>query len=87
METNAVDGGKAMKGKRIAVLALAAAMTVSLLVLPAGAVSFTDMEGHWAREDVEYLAGLGVINGTRPPDDRLRSAPLLLPYHRRVGCG
>ena len=32
-----------MKGKRIAVLALAAAMTVSLLVLPAGAVSFTDI--------------------------------------------
>lgn len=53
-----------MKGKRIAVLALAAALTMSLLVLPAGAVNFTDMKGHWAREDVEYLAGLGVINGT-----------------------
>ena len=67
-----------MKGKRIAVLALAAAMTVSLLVLPAGAVSFTDMEGHWAREDVEYLAGLGVINGT--------SATTFSPSRQMTAC-
>lgn len=78
METNAVDGGKAMKGKRIAVLALAAALTVSLLVLPAGAVSFTDMQGHWAREDVEYLAGLGVINGT--------SATTFSPTRQMTAC-
>nr|WP_317325571.1 S-layer homology domain-containing protein [uncultured Flavonifractor sp.] len=53
-----------MKGKRIAILGLTTALAVSLLAVPAGAVSFEDMQGHWAREDVEYLAGLGVINGT-----------------------
>lgn len=53
-----------MKGKRIAILGLTTALAVSLLAVPAGAVSFEDMRGHWAREDVEYLAGLGVINGT-----------------------
>ena len=45
-----------MKGKRVLSLALAALMTLSLLVVPAAAVSFTDMTNHWAKDDVEYLA-------------------------------
>ena len=64
METYAADGGKCMKGKRFAALLLAVVLTMSLLVVPAGAVSFTDMQGHWAQEDVEYLAGLGIVKGT-----------------------
>ena len=44
-----------MKGKRVLSLALAALMTLSLLVVPAAAVSFTDMTNHWAKDDVEYL--------------------------------
>ena len=45
-----------MKGKRVLSLALAALMTLSLLVVPAAAVSFTDMTNHWAKADVEYLS-------------------------------
>ena len=53
-----------MKGKRVLSLALAALMTLSLLVVPAAAVSFTDMTNHWAKDDVEYLATQGVVKGT-----------------------
>lgn len=67
-----------MKGKRVLSLALAALMTLSLLVVPAAAVSFTDMTNHWAKDDVEYLATQGVVKGdqrhhlcSRPEDDRL----------------
>ena len=62
-----------MKGKRLAALALAVVMAFSLLTVPAGAVSFTDMVGHWARADVEHLATEGIVNGTSAttfsPDD------------------
>ena len=67
-----------MKGKRIAALGLTVALTLSLLVLPAGAVSFTDMRGHWAQEDVEYLAGLGIVNGT--------SATTFSPARQMTAC-
>lgn len=67
-----------MKGKRWIALAMALVMTLSLLTVSAGAVSFTDMVGHWAKEDVEALATAGVVNGTSahhvlagPEDDRL----------------
>lgn len=56
-----------MKGKRVLSLALAALMTLSLLVVPAAAVSFTDMTNHWAKDDVEYLATQGVVKGTSAP--------------------
>ena len=56
-----------MKGKRVLSLALAALMTLSLLVVPAAAVSFTDMTNHWAKDDVEYLATQGVVRGPAPP--------------------
>ena len=65
-----------MKGKRVLSLALAALMTLSLLVVPAAAVSFTDMTNHWAKDDVEYLATQGVVKGTSAttfaPDRRCR---------------
>ena len=56
-----------MKGKRWIALAMALVMTLSLLTVSAGAVSFTDMVGHWAKEDVEALATAGVVNGTSAP--------------------
>lgn len=56
-----------MKGKRVLSLALAALMTLSLLVVPAAAVSFTDMTNHWAKDDVEYLAPRGWSRGPAPP--------------------
>lgn len=78
-----------MKGKRIAILGLTAALAVSLLAVPAGAVSFEDMRGHWAREDVEYLAGLGVINGTGPtafsPARQMTACEALLFCSRTTG--
>lgn len=56
-----------MKGKRVLSLALAALMTLSLLVVPAAAVSFTDMTNHWAKDDVEYLATQRWSRGPTPP--------------------
>ena len=64
-----------MKGKRVLSLALAALMTLSLLVVPAAAVSFTDMTNHWAKDDVEYLATPG--GWSRGP-----APPPLLPIRR-----
>ena len=49
-----------MKGKRVLSLALSALLALSLWTVPAAAAGFSDMEGHWAREDVEHLAAQGV---------------------------
>ena len=89
METYAADGGKCMKGKRFAALLLAVVLTMSLLVVPAGAVSFTDMQGHWAQEDVEYLAGLGIVKGTTAttfaPAQKMTACEALLFCSRATG--
>lgn len=53
-----------MKGKRFVAWVLTAALAVSLLTVSAAAVTFSDMTNHWAREDVEYLANQGVVQGT-----------------------
>ena len=78
-----------MKGKRSAAFALALIMTLSLLVLPASAVSFTDMTAHWAREDVEYLAGQGIVKGvsgtTFAPDQAMTACEALLFCSRTTG--
>ena len=78
-----------MKGNRAAALVLALILSLSLLVLPAGAVSFTDMTNHWAREDVEYLAGLGIVKGlsatTFGPDRKMTACEALLFCSRATG--
>lgn len=78
-----------MKAKRFAALWLALILTLSLLAVPAGAVSFTDMQNHWAREDVEYLAGLGVVKGTSDttfsPDQKMTACEALLFCSRATG--
>ena len=53
-----------MKGTRWIARGLALLLALPVLTVSAGAVSFSDMAGHWAREDVEYLAGAGLVNGT-----------------------
>lgn len=53
-----------MKGKRFVAWVLTAALAASLLTVSAAAVTFSDMTNHWAREDVEYLATQGVVQGT-----------------------
>ena len=65
-----------MKGKRVLSLALAALMTLSLLVVPAAAVSFTDMTNHWAKDDVEY---------TFAPDQKMTACEALLFCSRATG--
>ena len=78
-----------MKGKRVLSLALAALMTLSLLVVPAAAVSFTDMTNHWAKDDVEYLATQGVVKGTSAttfaPDQKMTACEALLFCSRATG--
>lgn len=78
-----------MKAKRFAALWLALILTLSLLAVPAGAVSFADMQNHWAREDVEYLAGLGVVKGTSDttfsPDQKMTACEALLFCSRATG--
>ncbi len=89
METKAFDGGNDMKAKRFAALWLALFVMLSLLVVPAGAVSFTDMQGHWAQEDVEYLAGLGIVKGTTSttfaPAQKMTACEALLFCSRTTG--
>ena len=78
-----------MKAKRFAALCLSLVLTLSLLTVPAGAVSFTDMQGHWAQEDVEYLAGLGIVKGTSSttfsPAQKMTACEALLFCSRTTG--
>ena len=78
-----------MRAKRLAALCLALVLTLSLLVVPAGAVSFSDMAGHWARDDVEYLAGLGIVKGTSDttfsPSRKMTACEALLFCSRTTG--
>lgn len=78
-----------MKAKRLAALALTVLMMLSLLTLPAAAVSFTDMTDHWAKEDVEYLATQGIVNGTSSttfsPDRKMTACEALLFCSRATG--
>ena len=53
-----------MKGKRWLARGLVLLLVLPMLTVSAWAVSFSDMEGHWGREDVEYLASYGIVNGT-----------------------
>ncbi len=67
-----------MKGKRFLALLLSLILALPLAAVPAGAVGFTDMVGHWAREDVEALAAEGIVNGT--------SATTFSPSRRMTAC-
>ena len=64
---------------------LAAALTLSMMVgtaAPASAAVFTDLSGHWARTDVEYLAAQGLVSGyndgTFKPDAAMSAVEALL---------
>ena len=78
-----------MKGKRLAAMMLTLVMTLSLLATSASAVSFTDMTNHWAKEDVEYLANLGVVKGlsdtTFAPNQKMTACEALLFCSRTTG--
>ena len=67
----------------------ALALVLMLTLLPVQAVSFSDMTGHWAKSDVEELAGKGIINGyadgTFLPDAKMSAAEALLFCARVTG--
>lgn len=67
-----------MKGKKLAALGLGLAMTLSLLTVPAGAVTFTDISSHWAKSYIEDMAAKGMVKGyednTYRPDKTLSVA-------------
>ena len=73
-----MEGFQEMKGNRLLAFFLSLALAASLLAVPAGAVGFTDMVNHWAREDVEALAAEGIVNGT--------SATTFSPSRRMTAC-
>lgn len=78
-----------MKGTRLTAAVLALALTGSLLTAPAAAASFSDLDGHWAQSDVEYLAGEGIIqgynDGTFKPDAVMSAVEALLFCARVTG--
>lgn len=78
-----------MKGKRLTATIMALALTASLLTAPAAAASFSDLKGHWAQSDVEYLAGQGIIqgynDGTFKPDAVMSAVEALLFCARVTG--
>lgn len=67
-----------MKGKKLAALGLGLAMTLSLLTVPAGAVTFTDISSHWAKSYIEDMVAEGMVKGyednTYRPDKTLSVA-------------
>lgn len=78
-----------MKVKRFAALILALAAALSLAAAPAGAVTFSDLAGHWSRADVEDVAGRGLVkgytDGTFKPDNRMTCCEALLFCSRAAG--
>lgn len=52
-----------MKRNRLAALGLTMALTLGLAVVPASAVSFTDISGHWAKPYIEDMAARGLVKG------------------------
>lgn len=78
-----------MKGTRWLSAALALTMTVSLSAAPAAAATFTDLNGHWAKADVEYLSSLGLVSGyndgTFKPDAAMSAVEALLFCARVTG--
>lgn len=51
--------------KRFTCWLLTVALTVSLLALPASAVEFSDIQGHWAQTSMEQVAQWGLFSGNQ----------------------
>lgn len=49
--------------KRMTAWLLSAALSASLLAMPASAVTLTDIQGHWAQTSVEQVAQWGLFSG------------------------
>ena len=78
-----------MKGKRLLAAALALTLAGSMLTAPASAATFTDLNGHWAQADVEYLSSQGLASGysdgTFKPDAAMSTVEALLFCSRVTG--
>lgn len=75
--------------KRLGALALTAALTLSLSVLPAHAATFSDTEGHWSQDVVEDLyekkITMGYEDGTFRPEGTMSAVEGLLFCTRIAG--
>ena len=78
-----------MKLKRFAALALTLAVVLTLVTIPAGAANFTDLTGHWSKEDVEDVADRGLVkgytDGSFRPDNKMTYCEALLFCSRATG--
>ncbi len=78
-----------MKLKRFAALALTLAVALTLVTIPAGAANFTDLTGHWSKEDVEDVADRGLVkgytDGSFRPDNKMTYCEALLFCSRATG--
>lgn len=79
-----------MKLKRLAALGLSLALTLSLTVVPAHAVAFTDVaEDFWGYQDITKMSNLGYAkgydDGTFKPNGRMTAAETLLFCARATG--
>ena len=79
-----------MKLKRLGALALSLALTLSLTVIPAAAVAFTDVPStYWGYEDITKMSNNGYAkgyeNGTFKPDGVMTAAETLLFCARATG--
>ena len=72
--------------KRIIALSLALTLALSLTV---NAASFTDIEGHWAKDSINYVVSKGLFNGTSTttfsPETTMSRAMLVTVLHRYAG--
>ncbi len=65
--------------KRFASMCVAAAIAVSVMVLPASAASYTDISGHAAKTAIEKWSDMGILTGANNkfrPDDSLTRAEM-----------
>jgi len=78
-----------MKLKQLGALGTALALTLSMTVAGAAAASFSDIENHWGREDIEIVHQAGLANGypdgTYKPDAMMTAAETLLFCARVTG--
>lgn len=77
-----------MKSKRLLSYLLALALTLSVAVLPASAVTFPDISTHWAKSYIEEMTEAGMFkgydDGTFRPENKLTTAEALALCARAV---
>lgn len=77
-----------MKLKRLLSCALALALTLTMMALPASAATFPDISSHWAKTDIEKMTDKGMFkgydDGKFKPENKLTTAEALALCARAV---